>query len=234
MDNNKFYGEDDLVLNTASRVPVCLCLDTSGSMNKDGAIDKLNEGIKVFYEAIKADEQAAMSCEIAVVTFNSEVTVEEDFSLVDTKEPKAFTANGGTAMAHGVEKALDLLDERKRKYKENGVNYYQPWLVLITDGKPGDMEDIPAAQARTKGLMESKKLVIFPIAVGNDDDSEKSHAIMDVLNGFCTRPKARHLKGLKFEELFEWLGKSLSTVAASQNGETVKLDVSTIDDWSEV
>ena len=203
-------------------------------MIHDNAIEKLNEGVKVFYDAIKGDEQAAMSCEIAIVTFDSEVTVVEDFSTVDQKEPVNFTANGGTAMAHGVEKALDLLDERKRKYKENGVDYYQPWLVLITDGKPGDMEDIPAAQARTKALMESKKLVIFPIAVGGDLESDKTQGIMDVLNGFCTVPKARHLKGLKFEELFEWLGKSLSAVSASNPGDKVKLDVSTIADWSEV
>ena len=30
--NNKHMGEDDLMINTSARLPVCLCLDTSGSM----------------------------------------------------------------------------------------------------------------------------------------------------------------------------------------------------------
>ena len=41
--NNKYMGEDDLVFNTAARVPVCLCLDVSGSMCD--CIKELEEGI---------------------------------------------------------------------------------------------------------------------------------------------------------------------------------------------
>lgn len=151
-----FFGEDDLITNTSSRLPVCLCLDISGSMQKDDAISALNEGVSAFYDAIRADEQARNSCEIAIVTFNSEVTVAEEFSTVDKKEKVCFKAEGGTALAHAVNKALDLLEERKNSYKANGVDYYQPWLVIITDGKPGDSDDVPEAQSRTRKLSEKK------------------------------------------------------------------------------
>ncbi len=228
-----FFGEDDLITNTSSRLPVCLCLDISGSMQKDDAISALNEGVSAFYDAIRADEQARNSCEIAIVTFNSEVTVAEEFSTVDKKEKVCFKAEGGTALAHAVNKALDLLEERKNSYKANGVDYYQPWLVIITDGKPGDSDDVPEAQSRTRKLSEEKKLTLFPIAVGSDDNESKFRQVMDVLNGFSSK-KAKHLKDLKFSEFFEWLGKSVSTVSASKVGDKVKLDTAGMDDWAEI
>lgn len=232
--NNKHMGEDDLMINTSARLPVCLCLDTSGSMAKDDAIEQLNKGIVAFYETIRNSETASVSCEIAIVTFNSEVTVVEDFSTVDRKENITLTANGGTALAHGVEKSLDLLEERKRDYKLNGIEYYQPWLVIITDGKPGDPEKLPEVQARTKELIENKKLVLWPIAVGSDEDTEKFHQIMKVLDGFSPVPKARHLKDLKFEDFFEWLGGSVDRTSVGQVGDKVKLDSTGIDSWSEI
>ena len=203
-------------------ITVCLCLDTSGSMQKNNAIGQLIEGASMFYKSIKEDEQARNSCEIAIVTFDSEVKVIEEFSSVETKQIPHLEANGGTAMAHGVDKALDLLNERKEQYKANGVDYFQPWLVIITDGKPGDLEDLPVVQEKTKKLMEEKKLAIFPIVVGSDDNPEKYRSVIEVLNGFCIKPKALHLKDSNFKDLFEWLGKSVSVVSNSRTDEKIK------------
>ncbi|MCR4911058.1 MAG: VWA domain-containing protein [Bacilli bacterium] len=222
----KYAGDDDLVVNTSVRVPVCLCLDISGSMRKNDAIDELNKGIEAFYNSVRNDEQSASSCEIAIVTFADEVEVREDFSLIERKEPIHidYVPNGGTALAHGVMKCLELLDARKQEYKDNGVEYFQPWLLIITDGKPGDVEDVPAAQAEVKARILDKKLTLFPIAVGSDEDPEKSKAIMEVLNGFSPAPKAIHLRDLKFEEFFEWLGRSVSIVSQADQGDKVTLD----------
>ena len=231
--NNSYTGDDDLITNTSRRLPVCLCLDISGSMKKNDAISALNEGVEAFYQAIREDEQARNSCEIAVITFNSEVKIAEEFSTVDKKGKVHFTAEGGTALAHAVNRALDLLEERKNSYKANGVDYYQPWLVIITDGKPGDPEDIPQAQSRTKKLAEERKLTLFPIAVGSDDNEEKYRQVMDVLNGFSNK-SAKHLKDLKFSDFFEWLGKSVTIVSASKVGDKVRLDTTGMDDWAEI
>ncbi len=225
---------NDLIINTAPRLPVCLCLDVSGSMNLNGAIDSLNKGVSDFYEAIENDKQARASCEIAIVCFNDKIQVVEDFSCVSDKRitSSSLRANGGTRLAGGVSKALEILEERKNKYKANGVDYYQPWLVLITDGKPGDGEELPPVQAHTKELILQKKLCLWPLAVGNDEDREKYAEVLDVLNEFSPTPKALHLKNLRFKEFFEWLGKSVSTISSSKPGELVKLDVSSLEDWA--
>ncbi|MFI3252106.1 MAG: VWA domain-containing protein [bacterium] len=234
-ENTMMYGvDDDLVLNTTARLPVCLCLDTSGSMTINSAIKALNEGVDALYEAIKSDELACNSCEISIVTFNSEVNVIEEFSTVDKKQQITLTAEGGSALAHGINKSLDLLDRRKNKYKENGVDYYQPWLIVITDGKPGDSEYIQEVQERTKILLDDKKLTLFPIAVGMSRNKTKLKEVLDVLNGFCVTPRALHLKELNFNEFFEFIGKSVSAISASAVGDKVKLDISNMSNWAEL
>ena len=52
MDN--LLRRKDLVENPTARVPVCLCLDVSGSMSGD-PINELNRGVKQFYDAIRND-----------------------------------------------------------------------------------------------------------------------------------------------------------------------------------
>ncbi len=230
--NNNY--DDDLVLNTAARIPVCLCLDTSGSMKNNKAIDALIAGVESLYESIKADSKAANACEISVVTFDSEVKVIENFSTISKKGKLQLNAEGGSALAQGVIRSLDLLEKRKNKYKQNGVEYYQPWLVVITDGKPGDPEFILEAQERTKILLDEKKLTIFPVAVGCDTNKEKLNKILSVLDGFCIEPRAIHLKDLNFKDLFEFISKSVSIISASAIGDAVKLDISNMSKWAEI
>ena len=54
MGTDKFLTEDDLVYNTATRIPVCLCIDTSGSMKEKNGLnvsklDRVKLGIKKFF-----------------------------------------------------------------------------------------------------------------------------------------------------------------------------------------
>lgn len=221
--NKGFLGADDLVNNPTTRIPVVLCLDVSGSMY-GSPISELSEGVNIFYEAIKEDEIAKYSAEIAIVTFESYVNVVEDFSTVDQKKHVNFTANGGTNMRDGVEKALELLENRKQAYTKAGVDYFQPWLVLMSDGEAYDVSDV---QQRTKNLEATKKLTVFPIGIG-------SAASLDTLSGFSNKRKAIRLKDHKFRELFEFLSKSVAAVSKSQLGETVKVDINDVKEWGEI
>ncbi len=56
-------------------------------------------------------------------------------------------------------------------------------------------------------------------SVGNDSDEAKIAEINAVLKGFTK--KVMHLKNLRFEEFFEWLGKSTDAKVNSKEGETV-------------
>ena len=228
MDNNLLVRLEDLVNNPTARVPVCLCLDTSGSMG-GVPIDELNEGVRLFYEAIREDETALYSAEVSIVTFGGNAKCIVDFASLEV-QPNAptLTADGMTPMGEAVNMGLDLLEQRKDEYKDRGVDYYQPWLVLMTDGAPnGESAELSRAINRTVDLVNQKKLTVFPIGIGSDAD-------MDVLAQFSPKRPPLKLQGLKFREFFAWLSKSVSKTSQSTPGESVKLDVEGIKGWGEL
>lgn len=149
---------EDLVNNPTPRVPICLCLDTSGSMSGE-PIDELNEGVRTFYEAIREDEIAMYAAEICIVSFNSTAEKIVDFANIDRQETPILNAYGNTAMGEGVNLALDLLEQRKQEYKDKGVDYFQPWLVLMSDGAPnGSNEELQRAMQRASTMANEKNL----------------------------------------------------------------------------
>ena len=254
MDNNMLLRIEDLVNNPTPRVPICLCLDTSGSMGavegeyietgetvyEDGQtwrlvtggtsrIEQLQKGVMQFYEAIREDEIAVYSAEICIVTFDSKAACVLDFANIERQETiPELNATGDTAMGEGVNLALDLLERRKQEYKDKGVDYYQPWLVLMTDGVPnGDVSELSRAISRTTEMVNQKKLTVFPIGIGNESD-------MSTLNSFSPKRPALKLQGMKFEEFFTWLSQSVSKTSQSTPGESVKLDIDGIKGWAEL
>ena len=131
-------------------------------------------------------------------------------------------------MGEAVNLALDLLEHRKEEYKEKGVDYYQPWLVLMTDGEPnGDKVELSSAINRTSNLVNEKKLTVFPIGIGTEAD-------INVLSQFSPNRQPLKLQGLKFREFFAWLSKSVSNTSQSFGGKSVNLDVDGIKGWSEL
>lgn len=228
MDNALLVRLEDLVNNPTARVPVCLCLDTSGSMG-GMPIDELNEGVRLFYEAIREDETALYSAEVSIITFGGYAQCIADFASLEV-QPNAPTlsANGMTPMGEAVNMGLDLLEQRKVEYKDRGVDYYQPWLILMTDGAPnGDSAELSRAISRTVDLVNQKKLTVFPIGIGSEAD-------MAVLAQFSPKRPPLKLQGLKFREFFAWLSKSVSKTSQSTPGESVKLDVEGIKGWGEL
>lgn len=224
MEEKYILRQEDLVENPTARVPICLVLDVSGSMS-GAPINELNEGVRLFFDAIKADDVAQYAAEICVVTFGSSVTKVLDFMSIERQTVPALNADGATPMGAGVSLGLDLLEARKDDYKRAGVDYYQPWLVVMTDGEPTD--DISMAAARIKSLVVGKKLSVFPIGIGS------SANMMKLGNLSPTRPPLR-LQGLNFKEFFTWLSRSVSRVSQSTPGESVELDTAGIQAWGKV
>lgn len=222
--NDLIIRQQDLVTNPTPRVPICLVLDTSGSMDGD-PIDELNEGVKTFFDAILSDEVAQWSAEISIVTFGDTATQILDFASIQKQTVPTLQASGSTPMGAAVNLALDLLERRKKEYSATGVDYYQPWMVLMTDGQPTD--DIESSVHRTCELIEKRKLTIFPIGIGQSAD-------MSVLARFSPKRPPLRLKGLNFKEFFEWLSQSVSKVSQSTPGEKVNLDVDGIKGWAEI
>lgn len=230
-NHSNFFFSDSvnaLAENPVPRVPIALCLDVSGSM-LGKPMTELNEGVRLFYEAVKEDETARYAADIAVVTFADQAECVSSFRGVDEGEvPELEGTYGMTSMGEGVRMCLDMLDARLQEYKQAGVEKYKPWLVVMTDGHPnGDESVLEQAVKETADRFVTKQITVFPLGIGDDAD-------MQVLGRFSPGRPPLHLKGLKFREFFTWLSQSVSAVSQSMPDDEVKLDLEGIQSWGSI
>lgn len=229
------FPDPEFVDNPEPRCPCVLLLDTSGSMKDEKKIplglspvqrltsegqatrivrpiDELNAGLIAFRNELMGDELAIKRVELSLVSFGP-VRRLTDFQPPDVFRPPQLNAEGDTPMGAAIEKAIELINERKAAYKQNGISYYRPWIFLISDGEPTDHWQ-RAADLVQDG--ERAKAFAF-FAVGVDG------AKFDILSRISMRQPLR-LNGLRFRDMFMWLSASLSSVSRSTPGDEIPLN----------
>ena len=147
-----------------------LVLDTSRSMRGD-KIRGLEAGVKAYKEYLTKDPMAKDIVETCVITFNNDAQVVHSFSNVEEMPEIALEAKGWTAMGAAIDMAIQQIEDRKNHYKEEGVDYYRPFLVLITDGGPTDMKGgkLDEYAKRLQDGARSKKYVPLVFGTKNAD-----------------------------------------------------------------
>ena len=198
--------------------PRCACvllLNTSGSMRGD-SMNALNQGVETYIKTLRGDSLASLRIETAVVSFDSEVRLVQDFATAYDVSPISLEASGRTTgAASAINYALDLVDSRKRAYREAGVGYYRPWVIMISDGASTDSQaQMRAASQRVHQAEESKQVAFFCVGVEG--------AAMNNLNALGPRG-ALPLRGHAFVGFFQWLFTSMSTVSTSRQDEELSL-----------
>ncbi len=247
MDSN-YFDQAEFAENPEPRCPVVLVLDTSGSM-QGTAIQELNEGLRAFAAALKADRLASLRVEVAVIAFGGKVralNVRGAFAG-DAKDVVLFNPMGLAIRPKVNEVPFDANQAFVT------VDQFQP-PVLDANG------DTPLGEAvsRSLALLRERKEIykkngldyfrpwIFAITDGKPTDKgweavaeqvrqEEMRkgvvfygvgvegADLKVLGRFSTARPALRLKGLAFGELFTWLSKSLSAITHSRPGEQAPL-----------
>ncbi|HEL6144646.1 TPA: VWA domain-containing protein [Escherichia coli] len=190
------FATSDFASNPEPRCPCILLLDVSGSMS-GRPINELNTGLVTFRDELLADSLALKRVELGIVTFGP-VHVEQPFTSAANFFPPILFAQGDTPMGAAITKSLDMVEERKREYRANGISYYRPWIFLITDGAPTD-----EWQAAANKVFQG--------------------ADMKTLAQISVR-QPLSLQGLQFRELFSWLSSSLRSVSRSTPGTEVVLE----------
>jgi uncharacterized protein YegL len=185
------------------------------------AIKELNAGLQVFRDELMRDDLARKRVEVAVLEFNTETRLVQNFVTVEEFQPPTLAATGMTSMGAAIEKALDLIHERKQKYKVNGVTFYRPWIFLITDGGPSDPTEV--AEARLKKAQSEKGVVFFAVGV-----QKANMAFLQKITG----EGAKKLEGLNFKDLFVWLSNSMQRVSQAKPGDQTELPKA--DQWVSV
>ena len=219
------FTPGDFARSTKKRLPICFCLDTSGSMvaptsNGRTRMQELNEAFSKFITAMKSNDEVASSADIAMVTFGGKVGILQNFVPVTNLNVPEIEVNlrSLTPMGEAVQVALKLLEVRKEGYKQKGMEYYQPWLVVFTDGEPegkNAIENMEEAIKQTVNLEGQNKLVVFNIGIGDD-------ANLDILQKLSIkREKPISVAETNLDQVFEFLGKSSDTAVSGDESTDV-------------
>jgi uncharacterized protein YegL len=176
-------------------------------------IAELNKGLQSYRDELLGDALAAKRVEVAIVTFGGRVTRLVEFVTANEFNPPTLQVIGGTPMGEAISVALDMIEERKTSYRENGIAYYRPWAFLITDGEPND--HWKPIISRVHNGEQQKSFCFFAVGVEG--------ANMEILEQICVR-KPLWLQGMKFRELFSWLSNSQQAVSRSSPGDEVPLE----------
>ncbi len=219
------FTPGDFAKSTKKRLPICFCLDTSGSMiapisNGKTRIQELNEAFSKFVTAMKANDEVAASADIAMVTFGGKVGILQNFVPVTNLNVPEIEVKlrSLTPMGEAVQVALKLLEVRKEGYKQKGMEYYQPWLVVFTDGEPegkNAIENMEEAIKQTTELENQNKLVVFNIGIGSDVN-------LDILKKLSVkRENPISVAETNLDDVFEFLGKSSDTAVSGEENTDV-------------
>lgn len=199
--------------NPNPRLACVLALDTSASMNAaeggQSRIDALNDGFELFCQEVAADEIACKRVEVAVITFGASAHVAMDFTEARDLQPQRFGASGSTPMGAALNLAADELTRQKQAYKSADLNYFRPWLFVITDGQPTDGHVFDSAAQRICEMEAANGVNVFAIGVGGEADLVQMAKFSKVRSPIP-------LKGLSFKEFFLWLSASMATASRSK------------------
>lgn len=221
--------EEELSSNSERRAPITVCVDCSFSMRQQHRLERVMEGLADFCADMAADLIACQSVELSIVSFGGEeAVVERDFTPPDRMELPHLTASGETPLADAVMTALKNLEERKRRYADNGNSFYRPWLILISDGdETCSAAELDRAAAILRQESEEKHLSVLCVTVGDADQMEYNSLMKLAPDG-----KVHYLRDLKFREFFSWLSRSIQKTTLSMSGEEVFYDPTTT--WGEI
>jgi len=214
--------------NPEPRCPSLLIMDVSGSM-AGKPINELQAGLTTYRDELAAESLARKRVEVAVVTFGGSVDVLQSFAAAESFTPPALEAKGDTPMGEAVVTSLKLLEGRKTEYRQNGIQFYRPWVFLFTDGGPTDANTPFWAEAKEKIRQgeENKKFSFFAIGVEEAD--------MERLAELSPARKPLRLKGLRFRDFFVWLSNSQQKVAHSKLDEKITLEnPATPEGWAQI
>lgn len=151
------------------RFPVLLLVDTSD----EAMIDEVNQRLVDIGKATE-EKRFFFSTDIAVVSFDSSVRMDVEFCPASDYEAPTLKASssGLSVMSEGIEFALDMLETYTDKYKENGIAYKCPLLLLIARGVSTDTEREDTVRSRLQNKISNYKVNYIPIALGDKADVE--------------------------------------------------------------
>ena len=177
--------------NKSNRIIICFCIDCSGSMLRQGAMKKVNDGLVAFLKKTDNDILARDAADRCIITFGDKASLVSNFGTPE-EALRCLSTNpilpigSGTVLAAGVNLALDHI----------------PWLIIISDGDATELpEKISAAADRVQSMLRSHDLKTMCLNIGNGNSS---------LPLFTIDGKVGQLDNLRVTDFFDMLSRNVS------------------------
>lgn len=194
--------------NTSDRVPICLLIDTSKSMVQEKRMEKVNQGIKKFIDDMKKDFYASESVELSVITFgNNKAEIKIPFEIINKVNFEKLIPNGNTPLELGAKMAIETVEERLNYYNEIGVNNYNPWIIIFSDGIANDVNSYKRYAKKLCELQQENHWKVMCIGLGDEKNS---------LADFSPHKRVYGLKDVDISDFFEWISQSVSGISRSR------------------
>lgn len=193
--------------NKSNRIIICFCIDCSGSMLRQGAMKKVNDGLVAFLKKTDNDILARDAADICIITFGDKASLVSNFGTPE-EALRCLSTNpilpigSGTVLAAGVNLALDHLAAHQAQLAAINNNAYIPWLIIISDGDATELpEKISAAADRVQSMLRSHDLKTMCLNIGNGNSS---------LPLFTIDGKVGQLDNLRVTDFFDMLSRNVS------------------------
>lgn len=219
MNTNKFTVNDMEAIDPKRigelHMLVLLLLDTSGSMH-GAKIQNLQASVNRFKDDIMSNPKVADIVDVAIMGFNSEPYVIQEWRPVSEMNNVDLTASGNTNITAALNGGLSKLRERTDLAYHQGIEIRIPWIILFSDGYGGDVTEI--GQVMRERNKNSLSRLWFLGAEGYD---KKTAALLTENK----RVFESHSKdGFDFKQFFDFMSESVKRVSLSRLGEHVHVD----------
>ena len=224
-----------------TKLPVVILVDTSGSMQENNNIHKLNEGLDIYFKQMLDDATVQDHIDIAIISFGyNEVQLAVDFAHIHEQRLPIFSAGGGTPMCEAIALGLSILEIQLGVYQDEGVSFHPPHLIIMTDGMPSQ-----------SGVYDSSNRAIE--LKSNDDEFIRTHELFQAfmknynlvsitvgvgekipnpffLQKFASKPSnVLKLDEANIVEFFELLSKSTSVLSRSVPSSSNSMEFEKVD-----
>ena len=194
---------------------VIFVLDRSISMNGK-PLENLLRAVNRFPQDVCQDPTAARVIETAVIAFNDQAEVIQDWRPISDMKPISLVAGGSTNISIAMNLAIKMCRERTSIIP---TECHKPVVVLVTDGYGGDVTEVAKV---VQQRIADKKMQMWILCVKGYDEATVAALCQKDASG---KPKCIaelvDEDGYDFSQFFGALSKSIKAVSVSSPGSKV-------------
>lgn len=217
---DSFRMQERYTTNNNKRIPICFCIDVSGSMGepiglfRGTRIQLLSDVMRRLLQALKGDPKLSERACVCIVTYNKYAVTVQDFldvADVDPVRATSFRCTGQTRFSIALKHALREIDVYQKNIMDSDNMTETPILVFMTDGEPvGDgAQYIESVVNTIQRRTAEKQLHMLPVGISSE---AQMGILVDTIRCMEDGRAYRMLKPEDFETVFEHIRSLINNI----------------------